>query len=149
MATDIFRPETDRVDTVVELWVALAAGQQQYGSHILADTNRTQIRESILQRLAGDRLLVAERADICGFVTYSLERGTFEQDQTRGVVENLYVEPDARGEGVGTALLERAETALSNRGAEAITLGVMAENEAARRFYRRHGYEPHRIELEK
>jgi len=30
-----------------------------------------------------------------------------------------------------------------------VALETMADNEAARRFYRRHGYEPHRIELER
>jgi len=146
---DIFRPGTDHVDEIVDLWVALAASQKQYGSHILAEENRSQLRESVLQHLAGDRLLVAQRADLCGFVTYSVEHGSFEQDETRGVVENLYVCPDCRSEGIGTALLERAEQELENHGAETMTLGVMAENEAARRFYRRHGYEPHRVELEK
>jgi len=146
---EISYPETGAVDDLVDLWLDLAAGQRQYGSHVRAEPNRPQIRESLLRHLAGDRLLVAEHPSLCGFVMFTIERGEFEQDLTRGLVENLYVKPERRNEGIGSALLAAAETELSDRGADVISLGVMAANEAARRFYRRHGYDRHRIEMEK
>lgn len=136
-------------DPVVEMWVRLAASQRTYGSHIPGETNRAQIRESVLRHIAGKRLLVARSDEILGFVMFSLEQGSFEQVVTRGLIENLYVQPDARNEGVGSTLLSSAENHLEKRGAETIALNVMATNEAARRFYRTHGYEPHRLELEK
>lgn len=86
---------------------------------------------------------------IRGFVSATVESGTYEQDVTRGVVDNLYVEPDARDRGVGGDLLAAAEAALDDAGVDTVALEVMADNAAARRFYERHGYAPHRVELEK
>jgi ribosomal protein S18 acetylase RimI-like enzyme len=148
-ALDISHPDTGSVDELVELWLELADDQRQYGSHVRADQNRSKIRESLLRYAAGDRVLVARRASICGFVMFSMEHGEFEQDVSRGIVENLYVRAGSRNEGVGSELLSAAETELSERGADVISLGVMAANEAARRFYERHGYDVYRVEMEK
>lgn len=146
---DIQVADIDDADAIVEMWLALADGQRQYGSHIPADSNRTQIRESVLRHIAGDQLLLAQTDRRCGFVMFTVETGTFEQDVTRGIVENLYVRPEYRGEGIGSELLAGAEQRLDERGAETVALNVMADNESAQQFYRRHGYAPHRFELEK
>ena len=50
-------------------------------------------------------------------------------------LENLYVDPDAQGRGVGTALLDHVKQACPN----GFELWVFQENEGARRFYERHG----------
>jgi len=142
-------PGADVAEAVTDLWVALAAGQREHGSHILAEDNRARIREQILRHAVSDTLLVARDGDVVGFVTVERESGSYAQDYTRGVVTNLYVRPEHRGEGVGSALLAAAEDRLRELGVDAVALEVMADNEAARRFYRRAGYEPHRVELEK
>lgn len=146
---DIALAETDDADELVDMWLSLADGQRQYGSHIPAEPNRAQIRESILRHIATDRLLVARDDTISGFVMFSIERGDFEQDATRGIVENLYVRPDRRDAGIGSQLLTAAEQRLRDRGADTVALNVMADNDDARRFYRAHGYTPHRLEVEK
>ncbi|MEF8814601.1 MAG: GNAT family N-acetyltransferase [Halovenus sp.] len=146
---EIVTPETDIADDLADQWVSFAARQREYGSHILADENRTQIRESITRHIVGDRLLVAREQELLGFVMFGLESGTYEQSLTRGVVENLYVVPERRSEGIGSTLLEAAEDRLRERGVDAITLEVMTANESARSFYRDHGYTPHRLECEK
>ena len=53
----------------------------------------------------------------------------------------IYVDPDHWNEGIGTALLETFEAEYRSLGYEAIRLHVLAENEIARSFYRKHGYE--------
>ena len=50
-------------------------------------------------------------------------------------LEDLYVDPAAQGEGVGSALLEMVKS----RRATGFTLWVFESNEAARGFYRGHG----------
>lgn len=146
---EITDADTDDANILVEMWLSLADGQRQYGSHIPPESNRTQIRESILRHITTNRLLLAREDDIQGFVMFSIERGDFEQDATRGIVENLYVQSESRGEGIGSQLLASAEQRLHDRGADTIALNVMADNEDARRFYRDHGYTPHRLEVEK
>jgi len=143
---------SDEVDALVDLWVDLARGQRDHGSHLLADENRTVVRESVSRHVVTGGALVARETDgdsLVGFVLFGPETGGYEQDRDRGVVENIYVVPRRRGEGIGSALLAEAEAALADAGAGVVALETMADNEAARRFYRRHGYEPHRIELER
>jgi len=149
------------VDAVADLWVDLCAGQREFGSHFLAEENRARVREAVAQNAVADELLVARAdpevrdesdesaAEIVGFVTVSVESGTYDRDVTRGLVQNIYVVAHRRGDGIGSELLAEAETRLAEAGADAVSLDVMADNEAARRFYRRHGYAPHRVELEK
>jgi len=64
-------------------------------------------------------------------------------------VSNLFVVPERRGEGIGSALLDAAEQALREAGAEVVALEALADNDRAREFYATHGYERHRVELTK
>lgn len=143
-------PSTSDVDTIVDQWVALAHGQREHDSHISPESNRAVIREAALQHIVAEELLVAREGDgIVGFVMFTIENGQYDQDVRRGIIQNLYVHPGHRNQGTGGALLEEAETHLAQQGADRVALNVMAKNQDALRFYRRHGYDPHRVELEK
>jgi len=143
-------PSTGDIDAVVEYWVGLADGQREYGSHLLADENRSAVREAVARRVATDGLRVADSdGDVVGFVTFEVERGPLAMDATRGVVDDLYVRPSFRGEGVGRRLLAAAERRLVADGADVLGIEAMADNGAARRLYEREGYDPHRVAYEK
>lgn len=146
---DVERAEMDEADRIADLWVDLAASQREHGSHIAAAANRNCAREAAARHVVTDSLLVARREEIVGFVSFSVETGAYEGDARRGVIENLYVVPDVRGEGIGTALLGVAESRLAERGCDVVALEVLARNDGARRFYEREGYGKHRIEMEK
>jgi ribosomal protein S18 acetylase RimI-like enzyme len=138
------------VERLVELWVALARDQRAYDSHLKAEANQAPVRETIARHIVVDGVTVARDAgDIVGFVMFGLEHGDYEQSVSRGVVHNLFVTPSYRGEGLGRRLLDAAEAALADAGADVVSLEMMAANEDARRFYERQGYRPHRLELEK
>ncbi|ADJ15153.1 GNAT family N-acetyltransferase [Halalkalicoccus jeotgali] len=143
-------PEFDETAAIADLWVALARGQRAFGSHLASETNRERIEEAIGRHIADGNLLVA-RSDgaVVGFAMFAVEYRLYDVDTVRGIIHNLFVVPDRRGEGIGSKLLERAEETLRKKGAAAIGLEVLAANEAARRFYSAHDYRPHRIELEK
>lgn len=142
--------DMDDLDELADLWVALANGQRAHQSHLRARENREQIRQGLARTIVTDGVLVAREDDTClGFVMFNLETGRFEQDVVRGIVQNLFVRPERRGEGIGSRLLEAAERDLADSGADVVGLEAMAENEAGLRFYERHGYRPHRIEFEK
>ncbi len=140
----------DDVDTIVDLWVRLAESQRTHGSHLFGDRNRTAVRETVVQRVVAENVRIARiNRQIVGFVMVTIDSGRYEQDETRGIIENIFVEPVHRSQGVGSELLDTAEELLREAGAEILALEVMADNESARQFYRAHGYAPHRIELEK
>ena len=149
MSMDIGVPATEATDRLVDLWVQLAESQRKHGTHIQAADNRAQIRESIVRHLVSDRLFAAQDDGIIGFVMFRIESESYEQDGRRGIVENLFVRAERRGEGIGAALLTAAERELTAQGVDVVALEVMADNDTARQFYRKQGYEPHRIELEK
>ncbi len=140
------------LDALADLWEDLVADQRQHGAHLRAAPNRSSARDVLGQYVATDGVLVARAspdADPLGFVMFYVEEGLFDQDATRGIVENVYVRPGARSRGVGSALLAAAEDALAADGADVVALSVMADNERAREFYDDHGYRPHRVTLEK
>nr|WP_117595331.1 GNAT family N-acetyltransferase [Haloprofundus halophilus] len=134
---------------IADLWVALADGQREFGSHLRAEENREQIYDAITRHIIVGGLLVARDSDIVGFVMFEPEVDGYEQDISRGTIQNVYVDPEYRNDGVGSALLDAAESALAGAGADVIRLEAMAGNDAARRLYERRGYRLHRVELEK
>ncbi|MFB6082979.1 MAG: GNAT family N-acetyltransferase [Halorientalis sp.] len=156
---NVERPDTDAADAVADCWVDLAEEQRAVGSHLRAAENRNTIRENVRRAIVADGLYVAvaeaddeydaEPGTILGFVMFSVGREPLATTATRGTIENLYVRPAYRDRGIGGELIATAEEKLAARGVDAVKLEVLADNEPARRFYRRHGYEPHRVQLEK
>jgi ribosomal protein S18 acetylase RimI-like enzyme len=111
------------------------------------ETGSTSRPRSTTRRRSGSG--ASGESSIAGFVMFGLESGAYEQDVVRGVIHNLYVRPASRDAGIGSRLLSAAEAALDDEGADVVSLEAMTANEAAVAFYERHGYRPHRVEMEK
>jgi ribosomal protein S18 acetylase RimI-like enzyme len=100
-----------------------------------------------LRRLLRDRrlgiVLVAETAGRRGLDGYAVATFGYdlEFDGTDAFLTELYVGPARRRLGVGARLLDAVARALREAGARAVTLLVWPENRAARRAYRRAGFE--------
>jgi ribosomal protein S18 acetylase RimI-like enzyme len=146
---EITRATISDVDGLVDCWVELAADQRQYGSRLLPAENRGAVADVIARHIVTHDLFVARRDEIVGFVMYHVEEGRYLQDQLIGIISNLYVRATARDQGIGSALLTAAESELAAAGVDTVSLEVLAANDAARRFYARHGYQAHRVELAK
>lgn len=98
--------------------------------------------ESVRADLGNPRskILVAEEDDeIVGFVQGHHSNGV-------GIVLRLYVDPDHRRSGYGTALLDAATEALTAAGADRIRAMALAANEQGCSFYR--SQEMDRVESE-
>ncbi len=77
---------------------------------------------------------VADREEIVGFlVGQKLARAL-------GHVVTIDVSAEVRRHGVGTLLMNECESRLSAAGCRAVYLETAVDNEAALRFYKRHGY---------
>jgi ribosomal protein S18 acetylase RimI-like enzyme len=138
------------LDALAEMWTDLVGSQREYGAHLFAGENRETARDFLGQAVAADNVLVARDGDrAVGFVQFREERGVYDQDSARGFVDNVYVRPGDRNDGVGGQLLAAAERHLAERGMDAVALSVLAGNRAARRFYERRGYRTHRVEMER
>jgi len=67
------------------------------------------------------------------------------KDRHKGVLVGMYVRPDARGRGVGTALVQEILD-LAGGLVEQVQLTVVTSNAAARRLYSRLGFEEWGVE---
>ncbi|MBI2762750.1 MAG: GNAT family N-acetyltransferase [Chloroflexi bacterium] len=90
----------------------------------------------------GRETLVIE--DATGILSgYALTGPCADNDATGlGEIQAIYLDPDARGRGLGATLLAAALTRLSDAGFPAAVLWVLTANGPARRFYERHGFVP-------
>jgi GNAT superfamily N-acetyltransferase len=89
--------------------------------------------------LAGDATfaVVAEPALGVGLVTL---RPNVWYDGPVALLDELYVVPDRRGQGIGTAMIELLTTECRARGVRRIEINVDESDVDAQRFYRRHGF---------
>jgi ribosomal protein S18 acetylase RimI-like enzyme len=113
-------------DEVVALW-RLCGLTREWN-----DPHRDIARKLEVQR---DLFLVGESH---GTVMATVMAG---YDGHRGWVNYLAVSPDARGTGLGRALMDEVETRLLTLGCPKINLQVRADNEVALGFYRAIGYD--------
>lgn len=56
------------------------------------------------------------------------------------LLDELYVAPGSRNQGIGAALLDRAIGLARDRGTQTFEINVDSEDADARRFYERHGF---------
>jgi len=100
--------------------------------------------ELLLQRLIGTAELgqvfvAASGTELCGYLALvhvlSLEHGGLMAE-----IDELFVLPAARAQGLGGQLLTAAEAALRQRGCVRVQLQLGVANAAARSFYQRRGY---------
>ena len=92
-------------------------------------------------------ILVAEHADAIVGLVMLLTRVPFEAlDEPPGhyaLVAELVVRADARGRGVGRALLQAAERLAHSSGATELRIGVLSRNLPARQLYIDEGFAPY------
>lgn len=85
---------------------------------------------------------------LCGFVWLVLCHNNWTGERY-GYINNLYVNPANRGEGLGDELLRHAESWFKARRVTRLRLTVTSSNSAACRLYERMGYSTQRWEMEK
>jgi len=89
-----------------------------------------------------EHLLVAEKDD--GFLAYLYAKPTSlpvpDKLTTAHELSKIYTRRSVQGEGIGLKLIQHWEDWAAHQKQNNLVLGVWSENEAAQRFYIRHGY---------
>jgi GNAT superfamily N-acetyltransferase len=105
-----------------------------------------------LERLAADPrswvYVAVEGRRVVGLASVHV-MSILERDEPIARVTAMVVNEDARGAGVGSALLERLEEAARAEGCDKIDLTTRYEREEAAAFYRRRGFEDTSLRLVK
>ena len=83
-----------------------------------------------------------------GLLSYSLRSNLFHAAPS-ALIEEFVVSANARGRGVGSALLEHLFGVLKTLGCAEVSVTTMPENHAALKFYRSHGMTDEAVFLEK
>ena len=120
--------------------MAVLGWPQSHLDTLLADQCRLQ-HHHLLTHFAGADFWIVERSDRQGAL---LPVGRFYLDRSTPLwrVVDIGFLPEARGQGVGSALLAWAQAAAVAAGAAGIDLHVLASNDRAQQLYRRLGFKP-------
>jgi ribosomal protein S18 acetylase RimI-like enzyme len=146
------------IDELKPLWLAMLSHHRDLvGDEFpirMAEPSWEQARRDYLDWLASDAaiLLIARyrtSSEALGYAICRLVGGgaTFDLGAVRGEVDSLVVRDRARGQGIGTALLEAVRVRLLDRGVSYWSIGVLAHNPEAAKLYERVGFRPWTQEL--
>lgn len=126
----IFREATiDDAKRLAEIYLHSRKTELSYAPLAHSDDS---VKEWIANSLipSGGVTVAEENGGLKGFIAVS-------DDGTYGWIDHVYLEPAATGLGIGGKLIDRAKQTLRSP----IRLYTFQQNEGARRFYQRHGFQ--------
>ena len=99
------------------------------------------------------RIFIAEMDGAAiGWAVFVVEQNAIyvvEDERTYGYVADLFVHEEARGRGIGQALIAACEAVGRALGLKLMMIGVLAGNKRTASIYARAGYSPYATELRK
>lgn len=118
----------------------LLQGQfDEHGISFDAERLNKAVEEILIDEQWGSFLLAREQDRSVGLAAVSYTR-TLEHGGKSAWLDELYVLPEKRGRGIGTALVEEVIARCRASGCAAIDLEVDQEHQDAERLYSRHGF---------
>lgn len=139
---DVTFAEVTRADLDV-LASLMAAYYRKDGLKVAPESTRRTLEHLFRSQEAGQdlgRIWFLQRAGDCiGYLALTWVY-SFEYGGQVGAVDELYVQPASRGQGVGGAALGFAERVCKDMGRKGLSLEVEPENDGAARLYRRAGF---------
>lgn len=156
MAVTITRAGAEALDGLRPLWLALhhhhqAVGGERLGPYVGDDASWTARRALYAEFFAGGGFaLIAERDGAAvGYAMVAIKTSAeTELDDTWvagarvGEIETLVVLPEARGDGVGSALLDAVDAELEAEGIHDVLIAAFVTNTDAIRLYEKRGFRP-------
>jgi ribosomal protein S18 acetylase RimI-like enzyme len=140
----------DRLLHVRELWLALHHHHRKVvGSVALVEDDeaswqrRSELYRTRLDAERGLLVLASIDSEVVGYAFVCIENGpddTFPVGERYAEVYSLSVIKRARGEGIGTQLLDFVDRELARIGIVDLKIAVMVGNDGAQRLYERRGF---------
>lgn len=146
-AVNIERRGADALDELEQLWLAL---KNHHGActpdmPVRGDDESWSLRhrdyEGWLAQPGAFLLIARQDGRPVAYALVRIQEGspTWSQPARHAVVQDIAVAADARGGGVGRALLDRVHV---ESGCDVVELTVLSANASAKAFYDRLGFEP-------
>lgn len=133
-------PHSPRVAAVADA-TAVARLLDAFNREYHTATPGPEVLAGRLRRLlAGTGVIAVLAGDPAVGVALATLRPNVWYDGPVAVIDELYVEPEVRGLGIGSALLAAVESITCEQGGRLIEIAVDGADIDARRFYERHGY---------
>lgn len=151
MAVVVERGGLESIERVAPMWETLRRHHVAVVPHLPAQPPlrswelRRELYESVLAEPDAFVLVACEDGADLGYAVVALHGGpddTWVTGDRIAEVETLAVVPEARGRGIGTALLDRVDEELATLGVHDLRIAVVPANVAAMRFYERRGLVP-------
>lgn len=115
------------------------------------DWPRTSAAQSLTEGIDDpERLILAAVRDgrVVGSLTGDVAEASHMRPIRMATLRSMYVRPEARDGGVGSALVAAFRAWALGKSADRLAVTAYAANEDAIRFYRRNGFAPHHLTLE-
>jgi ribosomal protein S18 acetylase RimI-like enzyme len=138
MDSPVFQVEAASAAQLTELSRLYVAYRVFYGEAPEEERATAFIRERLRQS-SGRYFLAWDKGNAIGFMHLMPSTNTLAMRRI-WLLEDLYVDVPARGQGVATALLSYAEEFARGTGAERLTLATAHDNLAAQHIYKKLGY---------
>ena len=154
--TTITRAGAEAIDRLAPLWIELHRHHRSVGGAALGPyvgdaaswRERRALYEGCLAR--GGFALLAERdGALLGYAMVAVKTSaetelddTWRSGDRVAEIETLVVLPEARGSGVGSALLDAVDAELEAAGIEDVLIAAFVTNTDAIRLYERRGFRP-------
>jgi len=140
----------DTLDELEPLWLSLYDHHRSVHRGPFRDrsdswVHRRRQYEQLLAVPAAFAVLARSTARLVGYAMVSMHDGpddTWPTGDRYAEVETLVVAPEARGAGLGTAMLDTVDDELARLEVHCVAIGVMAGNDDAARLYERRGLRP-------
>ena len=148
--------EVGEIDRVKALWLSMVATHREVAGEELPirpeeetwRRRRAQYVDWVGEGGTGRMFVAVPAADPgaepAGYIllTVGPPGPTWEIGELAGDIESLAVAPEARGEGIGTMLMDHCRALLREEGIEYWTVAVVEANAGASRLYERVGFHP-------
>ncbi len=154
MVIDIKLAREKDLDEITALWYELATmHEEMMEGYDLSEDAREEwkgLMGKSLERKDMITLIAWEKEDILGFASVMLRnRAPFFKQKDMGVIMDVFVKKERRGEGIGAKLIHRAETWIKNKGVDLAIVTVAPENQGAREFWGEQGYDTYLLRQRK
>jgi ribosomal protein S18 acetylase RimI-like enzyme len=156
MDVTITRAGAEALDRLRPLWLELhhhhqSVGGPALGPYVDDEASWTARRALYAEFLEGGGFAVLAEGDgeLIGYAMVAVKTSaetefddTWHSGPQVAEIETLSVDPSARGQGIGSALLDRVDAELEEAGLHDVVIAAFATNASAIRLYERRGFRP-------